>query len=124
MKGRIIKNPQLNVFRVPLVSVVNLEHELVLLSHRIDWEKVDKEFSIYYPELGRPAVPIRRMVGSMLLKQMYNLGGETLVARWIENPKCCRVLGTEQLISSMTSHMIRVSLLISVNGFEKREHRK
>ena len=108
MKGRIIKNPQLNVFRVPLVSVVNMEHELVLLSHRIDWEKVDKEFSIYYPELGRPAVPIRRMVGSMLLKQMYNLGGETLVARWIENPKCCRVLGTEQLISSMTSHMIRV----------------
>ena len=26
------------------------------------------------------------MVGSMLLKQMYNLGDETFVARWIENP--------------------------------------
>jgi IS5 family transposase len=86
MKGKIIKNPQLNVFRVPLVSMINMEHELVLLAQRIDWEKVEKDFSIYYPELGRPAVPIRKMVGSMLLKQMYNLGDETFVARWIENP--------------------------------------
>jgi transposase, IS5 family len=86
MKGKNIKNPQLNVFRVPLVSIINMEHELVLLAQRIDWEKVEKDFTIYYPELGRPAVPIRKMVGSMLLKQMYNLGDETFVARWIENP--------------------------------------
>jgi IS5 family transposase len=68
MKGKNIKNPQLNVFRVPLVSIINMEHELALLAQRIDWEKVEKDFSIYYPELGRPAVPIRKMVGSMLLK--------------------------------------------------------
>jgi IS5 family transposase len=86
MKGKNIKNPQLNVFRVPLVSVINIEHELVLLAQRIDWGKVENDFSVYYPELGRPAVPIRKMVGSMLLKQMYNLGDETFVARWIENP--------------------------------------
>lgn len=86
MKGKNIKNPQLNVFHVPLISVINMEHELVLLAQRIDWEKVEKDFSVYYPELGRPAVPIRKMVGSMLLKQMYNLGDETFVLRWIENP--------------------------------------
>jgi IS5 family transposase len=86
MKGKNIKNPQLNVFRVPLVSIINMEHELVLLAQRIDWEKVEKEFSVYYPGLGRQAVPIRKMVGSMLLKQMYNLGDETFVFRWIENP--------------------------------------
>jgi IS5 family transposase len=86
MKGKIPRNPQLNVFRTPLVNVINMNHELVLLAQKIDWEKVDKEFSVYYPGLGRPAVPIRKMVGSMLLKQMYNLGDETFVARWIENP--------------------------------------
>jgi len=86
MKGKIPKNPQLNVFRTALVNVINMEHELVILAQKIDWEKVEKEFSVYYPELGRPAVPIRKMVGSMLLKQMYNLGDETFVARWIENP--------------------------------------
>ena len=86
MKGKIPRNPQLNVFRTPLVNVINMNHELVLLAQKIDWDKVEKEFSVYYPGLGRPAVPIRKMVGSMLLKQMYNLGDETFVARWIENP--------------------------------------
>ena len=86
MKGKIPKNPQLNVFRIPLVNVINMHHELVLLAQRIDWEKIKQEFSVYYPGLGRPAVPIRKMVGSMLLKQMYNLGDETFVERWIENP--------------------------------------
>jgi len=86
MKGKIPQNPQLNVFRIPLVNVINMKHELVLLSQKIDWDKVEKDFSVYYPGLGRPAVPIKKMVGSMLLKQMYNLGDETFVARWIENP--------------------------------------
>ena len=86
MKGNIIKNPQLNVFQIPLISVINMDHELVILAQRIDWKSVDKEFSIYYPYMGRQAVPVRKMVGSMILKQMYNLGDETFVARWIENP--------------------------------------
>jgi IS5 family transposase len=59
---------------------------MVLLAQRIDWKSVDKDFSIYYPYMGRSAVPIKKMVGSMILKQMYNLGDETFVARWIENP--------------------------------------
>jgi len=86
MKGKIPKNPQLNVFRTPLVNMINMKHELVLLAQRIDWEKVERDFSVYYPRHGRPAIPIRKMVGSMMLKQMYNLGDETFVARWIENP--------------------------------------
>src|SRR4030066_1428977 len=86
MKGKIPKHPQLNVFQTPLVSIINMDHELVLLANRIDWKSVDKEFSIYYPYMGRRAVPIRKMVGSMILKQMYNLGDQTFVVRWIENP--------------------------------------
>ena len=115
MKGIIIRNPQLNVFRVPLVNIINMDHELVILSKRIDWDSVEKEFSVYYPELGRPAVPVRKMVGSMLLKQMYNLGDETFVARWIENPYWSRYIGMGRPISSIISHMIRVILYIFVN---------
>jgi hypothetical protein len=48
MKGKIIKNPQLDVFQIPLISVINMDHELVILAQRIDWKSVDKEFSIYY----------------------------------------------------------------------------
>ena len=69
-----------------MVNVINMKHELVLLAQKIDWEKVENDFAVYYPELGRPAVPIRKMIGSLLLKQMYNLGDETFIAHWIENP--------------------------------------
>jgi len=86
MIGKTDKNPQLNVFRTPLVSVINMKHELVELAQRIDWVSVEKDFEPYYSEMGRPAVPVRKMVGCMLLKQMYSLSDESFVDRWIENP--------------------------------------
>ena len=38
MIGKTDKNPQLNVFRTPLVSVINMKHELAELAQRIDWK--------------------------------------------------------------------------------------
>ena len=86
MIGKTESNPQLNVFRIPLVSVINMKHELVELTQRINWKSVEKDFGPYYSEMGRPAVPIRKMVGCMLLKQMYNQSDEAFTDRWIENP--------------------------------------
>ena len=64
-----------------------MNHELVLLSKQIDWEEVESEFAEYYcADNGRPNVPIRTMVGMMLLKSIYNLSDEGVVARWLENP--------------------------------------
>jgi len=68
MIGKTDKNPQLNVFRTPLVSVINMKHELVELAQRIDWKSIEKDFAPYYADMGRPAVPVRKMVGCMLLK--------------------------------------------------------
>lgn len=44
MIGKTDKNPQLNVFSTPLVSVINMKHELVKLTQRIDWKSVEKDF--------------------------------------------------------------------------------
>jgi IS5 family transposase len=86
MIGKTEKNPQLNVFRIPLVNVINMKHELVELAQQINWKSVEKDFAPYYADMGRPAVPVRKMVGCMLLKQMYGLSDEAFVDRWIENP--------------------------------------
>ena len=86
MIGKTDNNPQLNVFRIPLVNVINMKHELVELAQRIDWISVEKEFAPYYSDMGRPAIPVRKMVGCMLLKQMYSQSDEAFVDRWIENP--------------------------------------
>ena len=80
MIGNTDNNPQLNVFRVPLASVIDMKHE------RIDWKSAEKGFAPYYADMGRPAVPVREMVGRMLLKQIYGLSDESFVGRWIENP--------------------------------------
>ncbi len=86
MVGKQDKTPQLSIFDTPLKRFINLEHELCILSERIDWDSVEKDFSIYFSEIGRPSVPIRRMVGLLLLKHIYNLSDEAIVDRWIENP--------------------------------------
>jgi hypothetical protein len=45
-----------------------MDHELVILTHRIDWKSVDKDFPIYYSLKGRQEVPVEKMVGTMILK--------------------------------------------------------
>jgi IS5 family transposase len=86
MVGKQDKTPQLSIFDTPLERFINLEHELCVLSSQIDWDSIDKEFSVYFSKIGRPSVPIRRMVGLLLLKHIYNLSDEAIVDRWIENP--------------------------------------
>jgi len=86
MVGKQDKAPQLSIFDTPLERFINLEHELCILSGQIDWDLIEQEFSVYYSEIGRPSVPIRRMIGLLLLKHIYNLSDEAIVDRWIENP--------------------------------------
>lgn len=86
MVGKIDKVPQLNIFETPLKQFINLSHELCVLSTKIDWDSVENDFSEYYAETGRPSIPIRRIVGLVLLKQIFNLYDEAIIDRWIENP--------------------------------------
>ena len=86
MVGKIDKTPQLSLFEIPLINFINTEHELVILAHKIDWEEVENKFTKYYSQSGRPSVPIRTMVGAILLKQIYDQSDENFVDRWIENP--------------------------------------
>lgn len=76
----------MSIFEVALESFIDLNHKLVLLSRQIDWAKVESDIAEYYcADNGHLSVPIRTMVG-MLLKSMYNLSDEGVVARWLENP--------------------------------------
>ena len=86
MIGKTEDQNQRNMFNPLLNDFIDMKHELVLLSNKIDWGYFEKEFSGYYPNVGQPAMPIRLMVGSLLLKRLYNLGDETLCEAWIMNP--------------------------------------
>jgi hypothetical protein len=47
-KNVIFINRQLNIYYVPLVSVINIEHDIVGLANRIDWASAEKKFSHFY----------------------------------------------------------------------------
>jgi len=86
MVGKTEKNPQLDIFRTPLIQFIKPDHETCILADKIDWDGVSKDFKGYYKDFGRPSVPLRRMIGLVLLKYMYNLSDESVVDRWMENP--------------------------------------
>jgi transposase, IS5 family len=86
MLKKLPKNPQLVMFKTVLASFIHPDHKLCLLAKEIDWAGLEKEFAPLYGTTGRPSIPIRTIVGLLLLKQMYNLGDETVVERYLENP--------------------------------------
>jgi IS5 family transposase len=86
MLKKLPVQPQLEMFKTVLTSFIHPEHELCLLAKKIDWNGLEREFAPLYGKVGHPSVPIRTIVGLLLLKQMYNLGDETVVERYLENP--------------------------------------
>src|SRR6202044_1779266 len=55
------------------------------LAGKIPWGDFQEEFGAFYSEEGRPAKPVRLMVGLLILKQLHDLGDETVVEAWREN---------------------------------------
>ena len=87
MKARPKPSEQQATFLYPdLINQLNPKDPLLLLAKKIPWEKFENEFAPLYAERGRPAKPIRLMVGLLLLKQMENLSDERVVEEWRRNP--------------------------------------
>jgi IS5 family transposase len=84
--GKLPDRNQRELFHPMLSEIIDKRHELVLLAERIDWEYFERKFSFLYSRVGQPSVPIRMMVGYLILKHLENLGDETLSLRWVSAP--------------------------------------
>jgi IS5 family transposase len=93
MIGKLPQITQRDIFRPMLKDFIDPQHKLALLSDKIDWNYFEEEFKSYYSENGAPSVPIRLMVGCLILKHMYNIGDDTSGA-----------LGTGHLLSVFLRH--------------------
>lgn len=85
MKGKTPNQSQTTLFQ-SLEELLNPEEPLYKLSNKIPWKEFDQEFANLYSKTGRPSKPVRLMVSLLLLKQIYNLGDETVVSAWVHNP--------------------------------------
>lgn len=86
MLGKTPPQNQRDLFRPLLVEFIDMEHPLVLLAHKIHWSYFEKEFAPLYSDTGQPSMPLRFMVGCLLLKRLENLGDETLAKKWVRDP--------------------------------------
>ena len=69
-----------------ILSQLDCTHPLMVLGNTLDWSSLEASLGQYYSSRGRAAKPIRLMSGLLMLKQLYNLSDEAVVAQWCMNP--------------------------------------
>ena len=64
------------LFKTPLERFIDMQHPLVVLADRIDWDALDAGIVGCFGTTGRPAVPTRFMLGMLILKATYDLSDQ------------------------------------------------
>jgi len=75
-----------DLFRARLDQIINMKHPLVVLADKIDWAWLDEQLAENFSDQGRPAEPVRFMIGMFMLKHTYALSDEQLWERWVNDP--------------------------------------
>ncbi len=75
-----------DLFRARLDQIINMKHALVALADKIDWAWLDAQLAGCFSAHGRPAEPVRFMIGMFLLKHTYALSDEQVWDRWVQDP--------------------------------------
>jgi transposase, IS5 family len=75
-----------DLFRARLDQIINMKHELVQLTGKIDWDWLDGEIAPLYSDKGRPGIETRFVIGLLLLKHIYGLSDEGVCERWVHDP--------------------------------------
>jgi IS5 family transposase len=79
-------NTQSQFLLQDLSTQLDATQELCRLKAGLPWTEFAVAFGPLYSPEGRPAKPIQRMVGLLLLKQLRDLSDEAVCAQWAENP--------------------------------------
>ncbi len=116
------KKPQNHpdLFRSQLSQIINMEHALVRLSKRINWERLEVKIDTVYSEgSGHPPLPTRLLVGLHYLKYPFDVSDESVVLRWVENPCWQYFCGFEFLQHELPLHPTSMSRWRKRVGVEK-----
>ena len=69
-----------------LEDMLSQKHPMYILANKVNWQLFEDSFSsLYCLDNGRPAKPIRLMVGLLILKHLRNISDESVVEQWSEN---------------------------------------
>ena len=109
-------------FSFSLSDTLDQNHPLFILANKISWTTFEDEFSrLYCADNGRPAKPIRLMVGLLMLKHLRNVSDESIVEQWSENVYYQYFCGLEMFDSTppcASSEMVHFRKRIGEKGIE------
>ena len=101
--------------------MLDMNDPLITLANTINWSIFEEEFEKYYSKEGRPAKPIRLMVGLLLLKQLENLSDENIILQWKRNPYYQYFCGFDELQIVEPCHsteLVKFRQRIGTNGMK------
>lgn len=87
MKSKRIYHNCDRLFEQRLSSFLNPKQALFQLADSIPWQSLVSDLDCYFSHgPGQPPLPIRLIVGLLVISHMYRISDEQVVARWVENP--------------------------------------
>jgi len=116
------KKNQPNLFYGSLMDILDTNDPLIVLANRINWGIFEKEFKKYYSKEGRPAKPIRLMVGLLILKYLENLSDERVVVQFKRNPYYQYFCGFNDYVPALpcdSTELVKFRNRIGKEGVEK-----
>jgi transposase, IS5 family len=120
MRHRKINIDQHELFRERLSDQLDMNHELVKLRKLINWQEIEAEFECKPARTaGRKALPVRLMIGLLLLQYLHRLSDEAAVRMWKENPYWQYFCGHDYLQSDPPAESSSLSRWRSRMGEEK-----
>ena len=79
-----------------LEDMLNQKHPMYILANKVNWQLFEDSFSsLYCLDNGRPAKPIRLMVGLLILKHLRNISRPVLPNMFFNYKKFRIVTGSE-----------------------------
>ena len=105
-----------------LASQLDPCQALYCLAMAIDWKSFEDAFGPLYSAEGRPALPIRRMVGLLMLKHLQNLSDERVVDFWSLSPYAQFFCGEREMqwgLPCEASELVHFRNRIGPDGAEK-----
>lgn len=123
MKPKKTMHAQEELFRNRLSNQLNPKDSLFVLSSQINWQFFEEEFGAMYRDgPGQPPLPVRLMVGLMMLQHMHGLSDEMVAHQWVQNPYWQYFCGFDYLQWSLPcdpSSLTRWRKRLGPQGIEK-----
>jgi len=114
---------QTNLFGTDLLQQLDESDPLLQLAAIIPWSEFEQAFAKHYtPGVGRPAKPIRLMVGLQILKYIENLSDEKVVVQFKRNPYYQAFCGQTEFsldVPCDSTELVHFRKRIGEEGFEK-----